>query len=104
MNNLYKNAHALIYPSTFEGFGWPILEAQQNSCPVIANNATSISEVIGSGGVLINDNNIEDYAYNIIKLKNINYRKRIVQNGHTNCLNFSIESMISNYINVYRSI
>jgi glycosyltransferase involved in cell wall biosynthesis len=51
LNTLYCNAHALIFPSYSEGFGWPLLEAQACHCPVIASSSTSIPEVSGKGAL-----------------------------------------------------
>ena len=50
LNALYSGAHALIFMSRSEGFGWPVLEAQAAGCPVIASNRTSVPEVAGEGG------------------------------------------------------
>ena len=51
LNFLYKNATAFVYPSLYEGFGLPPLEAMSNNCPIIASNTSSIPEVIGNAGV-----------------------------------------------------
>jgi len=53
LNRYYNEALCLIYPSDYEGFGLPILEAQKAGCPVIAQRASSIPEVIGDGGWLV---------------------------------------------------
>jgi glycosyltransferase involved in cell wall biosynthesis len=50
---LYSHAIALLYPSTYEGFGMPILEAMACSTPVIASNVSSIPEVVGDAGILL---------------------------------------------------
>jgi glycosyltransferase involved in cell wall biosynthesis len=49
---LYRGAHALVYPSLFEGLGLPLLEAMHNRTPVIASNTTCIPEVVGPAGIL----------------------------------------------------
>ncbi|MBR6017754.1 MAG: glycosyltransferase family 4 protein [Paludibacteraceae bacterium] len=53
LNRLYNEALCLLYPSDYEGFGLPVLEAQRAGCPVVAQNASSIPEVIGEGGLLV---------------------------------------------------
>ena len=49
--NLYKNATALIYPSIYEGFGMPIVEAMSLGCPVISSNSSSLPEVFKSAAL-----------------------------------------------------
>jgi glycosyltransferase involved in cell wall biosynthesis len=51
--NLYRGALMLVYPSLYEGFGLPILEAMQCGTPVAAANAASVPEVAGDGGVIL---------------------------------------------------
>lgn len=53
LNMMYNEAVCLLYPSDYEGFGIPILEAQKAGCPVIAQNTSSIPEVIGNGGIMV---------------------------------------------------
>ena len=51
---LYQNCFAFIYPSLFEGFGLPVLEAMSLGSAVIASNVTSLPEIVGEAGILIN--------------------------------------------------
>lgn len=51
---LYSNALCFIYPSLYEGFGLPVLEAMSSGCPVITSNTSSLPEVIGECGIKIN--------------------------------------------------
>ncbi len=62
LNLLYNNAVALVYPSLYEGFGIPILEAMKAGCPVIAFNNSSIPEVLGDTGFLLENNDINGAA------------------------------------------
>jgi glycosyltransferase involved in cell wall biosynthesis len=50
----YKAAHAFIYPSLYEGFGFPLLESMQAGCPIAASDRSSIPEVLGNAGILFN--------------------------------------------------
>jgi len=50
---LYREAAALVYPSLYEGFGLPVLEAMARGTPVVATRASSVPEVLGDAGVLL---------------------------------------------------
>ena len=56
----YSNALCFIYPSLYEGFGLPVLEAMQCGCPVITSNISSLPEVVGDAGIQINPKNNEE--------------------------------------------
>ena len=58
--NLYKNASALVYPSRYEGFGLPLLEAMSFKCPVICSNKSSIPEVGGNAVEYFDPENVEN--------------------------------------------
>ena len=60
LNIYYSNALCFIYPSLYEGFGLPVLEAMQCGCPVITSNVSSLPEVIGDCGIQINPKSSED--------------------------------------------
>ena len=57
---LYSNALMFVYPSLYEGFGLPVLEAMKCGCPVITSNVSSLPEVIGEAGIKINPENDEE--------------------------------------------
>jgi glycosyltransferase involved in cell wall biosynthesis len=57
MNALYRGAEIFVYPSLYEGFGMPILEAMSCGAPVICSNASAMPEVIGDAGLMINPEN-----------------------------------------------
>lgn len=73
---LYSAARCLVYPSLYEGFGLPPLEAMACGCPVITSNTSSLPEVVGDAGVMINPHSIEEIAKAIdMVLSNENLRK-----------------------------
>ncbi|MEO5952981.1 MAG: glycosyltransferase family 1 protein, partial [Chloroflexia bacterium] len=59
---LYSGALALTFPSLYEGFGLPALEAMSCGTPVISSNATSLPEVVGDAGILLDPNNVTAWA------------------------------------------
>lgn len=62
LNKLYNEALCLLYPSDYEGFGLPVLEAQKAGCPVIAQDNSSIPEIIGEEGLMIQHDTPERMA------------------------------------------
>jgi glycosyltransferase involved in cell wall biosynthesis len=62
LDALYHEAVALTFPSRFEGFGAPVLEAMGRGCPVLAANVAALPEVVGDAGVLLSPDNPEEWA------------------------------------------
>jgi glycosyltransferase involved in cell wall biosynthesis len=80
---LYKYAVALVYPSFYEGFGLPILEAMKSGCPVIAGNNSSQGEVSGEAGLLVDPFNINEIkAAMEIMLNNSDLRSEFIKRGY----------------------
>ncbi len=67
-NGLYKNASVLVYPSLYEGFGMPPLEAMQWGCPVVVSNRASLPEVVGEAALLIDPSDEEQLAESILQV------------------------------------
>lgn len=65
---LYSGAISFVFPSLYEGFGLPVLEAMQCGCPVIASNTSSLPEVVGEAGFLITVNDEDMLCESILKL------------------------------------
>jgi glycosyltransferase involved in cell wall biosynthesis len=59
---LYQQAAVFVFPSRYEGFGLPVLEAMACGCPVISSNASSLPEVVGSAGLLRDPSDIDGFA------------------------------------------
>ena len=80
----------LVYPSFYEGFGLPPIEAMASGTPVIASNLTSIPEVVGDAAVLINPYNQEDISEAIEKVALCpELRKDLIRKGLSQCALFN---------------
>ena len=62
LDGLYRQAVALVFPSKYEGYGLPVVEAMVRGCPVVAANAGSLPEVVGSGGRLVDPDDVDLWA------------------------------------------
>jgi glycosyltransferase involved in cell wall biosynthesis len=89
---LYNGATAFIYPSLYEGFGLPVLEAMSCGTPVITSNTTSLPEVAGDAGILVNPHNIEEIALAIKEiLSDEQLRDNLRMKGLQRAQNFTWE-------------
>lgn len=92
---ILKNADVFLFPTLYEGFGLPIIEAQSLGVPIVASNNSSIPEIIGEKGkaALVNPKNPEEIAqavYNILSDKDI--RRELIEPGLENVKRFSWDS------------
>lgn len=102
---LYQNAAAFIYPSLYEGFGLPPLEAMENNCPVVASNTSSMPEVIGEAAEFFDPESTEQIRYAIEKVVFSSERtKQLISLGRERLKQFSWEKCAAETINVYKSI
>lgn len=76
---LYNIARALVFPSLFEGFGIPLVEAMACGCPVVCSNMTSLPEVVGDAGILFDPYSAEDIAEKIHIVWNDETRRREIR-------------------------
>ena len=104
LNELYNQAVCLAYPSSYEGFGIPVLEAQRAGCPVIAFNSSSIPEVIGNTSLLMNNLTIQEFIDKLELLKDSAVRKNVIDEGLKNSQRFSWEKMGAEYLSLYKEL
>lgn len=104
LNILYNNAFCLLYPSLYEGFGIPVIEAQRAGCPVIAGSNSSIIEVIGEGGIALEKLNISNILEAIQTLDKSTYRNEVIKKGLENSQRFSWDKTYDQTIKVYQSL
>ncbi len=103
--NLYTNATAFIYPSLYEGFGIPPLEAMHLSCPVICSNAASIPEVVGEAGYYFDPHSSEDIVLAIeLVVFSEEARKNLIIKGQQRATQFSWQKCAQETYTVYQNI
>jgi mannosyltransferase len=102
LNVLYNHAAALVYPSSYEGFGIPVVEAQKAGCPVIAYNSSSIPEVIGDTPLLMNELSEMELLKKMSLLTDNDLMKCVREDGLKNSARFSWEKMYQKYYDLYR--
>lgn len=87
---IYKLAEIFVYPSLYEGFGLPPLEALASGCPVICSHAASLKEVTGNAALTFNPKNTQELSRKIKKLLgDENLRKELIERGKCRSLEFS---------------
>jgi len=103
--NEYLKADIMIFVSTIEGFGLPILEAQATGLPVIVSNCSSMPEVAGEGALLVNPFDALCIRNGIMELiANEEKRSTFVIAGFENVKRFSKEKIVSDYLKVYKDL
>jgi len=102
---LYKRAKVLTFPSFYEGFGLPILEAQSLGIPVLTSNTSSLPEVGGEGAFYVDPYNIEEITAGMEKLtEDETLRQDLIQKGYENIKRFSWEKSAQQLLNIIHSL
>ena len=107
LNTLYNEALCLLYPSDYEGFGIPVIEAQKAGCPVIAQNSSSIPEVIGSQGLLVAHGTPERMAQemaDLVRQLKSRSNQELIAAGFENAKRFSWDNTYRQVKQVYENI
>ncbi len=101
---LYSSALVLLYPSRFEGFGWPIIEAQACACPVICSDREPMSEVGGAAALIAEVEDEPAMARALLRLTDPAERAAWSEKSLRNAERFRSEDMIARYLDLYRSL
>ncbi len=100
---LYSNAELFVYPSLYEGFGLPPLEAMANGCPVIVSNSTSLPEVVGDAGLYFNPGEINELEQRINQLlTDESLKSKLKEKGFKKASSFSWEECCRQTIDLYK--
>lgn len=105
LSSLYSSATCFVYPSFYEGFGIPVLEAMACGCPVITSNNSSMKEIAGNAAVLIDPENKEAIADAIeLVISNKKEQERMRKAGLLHVKKFRWETMAQETKNLYASV
>jgi mannosyltransferase len=104
LNELYNYAHSLIYPSIYEGFGIPLLEAMKAGCPVITNRLSSLGEIAGNAALFINDITTIAVAQKLDELADDDLRNKLINRGFDQSAKFTWEKCADETYNFYKEI
>lgn len=105
MPHLYSAAELFVFPSYFEGFGLPLVEAMACGAPVIATNVTSIPEVIGGAAILVDPGKVNELTNSIYKVLNDkDLRKELSLKGLERAKRFSWDETAAKMLNIINEL
>ncbi|MFH7242698.1 MAG: glycosyltransferase family 4 protein [Spirulina sp.] len=101
----YAQADVFAYPSLYEGFGLPVLEAMTLGCPVVAANTSSLPEVAGNAALLVDPTSVDDLAAALGQvIEDRSLRQSLVARGHQQASQFSWQRTAQATLAAYRSL
>ncbi|PZV28204.1 MAG: glycosyltransferase family 1 protein [Snowella sp.] len=105
LSAIYSGALGFVYPSLYEGFGLPPLEAMQCGTPVITSNTSSLPEVIGDAGIMINPTDSDELCQAMLDLINsADLRNQLSQKGRDRAQQFSWSKCAQETVEIYKTI
>ena len=101
----YDEAKVFVFPSLYEGFGLPPLEAMAHGTPVVTSNVSSLPEVVGNAAVLVNPENVFEIMRALHRvLMDKALRERMKERGYKQATRFSWESSVRRILEGYRQV
>lgn len=102
LDKLYRNASLYVFPSLYEGFGLPPLEAMKRGVPVVASNATCMPEILGDAALYFNPLDVDDIADKIKKaLIDRESRERLIKEGFERIKKYNWQKMAQETLEIY---
>jgi glycosyltransferase involved in cell wall biosynthesis len=101
----YDVAKIFVFPSLYEGFGLPPLEAMAHGTPVVTSNSSSLPEVVGNAAVLVNPENVFEIMHALYRvLLDQNLRDRLKQHGYEQAKKFSWDASARRILDIYEDV
>lgn len=101
----YDEAKVFVFPSLYEGFGLPPLEAMAHGTPVVTSNVSSLPEVVGQAAVLVNPENVFEIMRALHRvLTDPALRERMKERGYQQVRKFSWETSVRRILDIYRQV
>lgn len=105
IKQLFLTAEVFVFPTLYEGFGLPPLEAMACGCPVVVSNCGSLPEVCGDAAVYVNPYDPKDIADGILKvLTDKNLRQQLIKKGFEQVKKFTWESSVTKFIEALKNL
>lgn len=103
--DLYASAEVFVYPSLYEGFGIPPLEAMSCGCPVVCTDRSSLPEVVGNAAGFFDPESVDSMVATLNKvLFDSTYRQNLIDQGWRQCAKFSWQKCAQETLDVYRNV
>ncbi len=103
LDYLYQNAQIFVYPSLYEGFGFPILEAFKNRCPVVLSNIEIFKEIAKDAALFFDPKHKESIKETVVKLlENKTIRTKMIRNGKKLLKNYYLSTTIEKTYQIYK--
>lgn len=103
--DLYQRAALFVFPSLYEGFGFPVLEAMACGCPVISSDASSLPEVVGDAAILVDPSDVEGFTRRMGQvLTDADRRQDMRERGLAHATQFSWDRTARETVAVYRRV
>jgi glycosyltransferase involved in cell wall biosynthesis len=105
LKKIYNISSVFLFPSLYEGFGFPPLEAMNCGLPVLSSNNTALKEVIGSGGVLHAPDDYNSFVQDIFKLiGDKNFHREVSNSGIERAKIFNINRTAKELVNIFNEL